>query len=287
MYGVYRDHPDGFSVGETAERSSDMKNKTRKRKYSIYMIKYCFPVLTIGYLCLCFSMRLTVRDTSFAREEYMLYYMVNADGMKGLGHSILMMTDEEGGGTVFSFNGMQRSLSESLAGRSGVGKLSVGTMDAEETEIFLRTGDLCLEGDQLTDNYDMALYRPITAEDYQTILEQTAPYREAEEKFTILYEQWIMEEDVGRKTKYEQALEQMGQDKSLPVYQIYTDNCDHTARKLIASIDPDMQDYLQNTRRITPNGNLKAFGLKAENWGVMTLGKQSLAEKLLMFLVSF
>ena len=112
-------------------------------------------------------------------------------------------------------------------------------------------------------------------------------YREAEEKFTVLYGQWIMEENADRKAKYEQALEQMGQDKNLPVYQIYTNNCDHAARKLISSIDPDMQNYIQHTRRITPNGNLKAFGRKAEKWGVMTLGKQSLPEKLLMFLVSF
>lgn len=52
--------------------------------------------------------------------------------MKGLGHSILMVVDEEGCGTVLSFNGMQRSLSESLMGKSGVGKLSIGAMDAEK-----------------------------------------------------------------------------------------------------------------------------------------------------------
>lgn len=38
---------------------------------------------------------------------------------------------------------------------------------------------------------------------------------------------------------------------------------------------------------MTPNGNLKAFGQKAEDWGVMTLGRQSLAERILMFLVIF
>lgn len=62
------------------------------------------------YLCLCVSMRLTVRDTALGAEECMLYYIVNVDGMKGLGHSILMLVDQEGCGTVYSFNGMQRSL---------------------------------------------------------------------------------------------------------------------------------------------------------------------------------
>ena len=62
----------------------------------------------------------------------MLYYIVNADGMKGLGHSIVMLVDEDGCGTVFSFNRMQRSLGESLLGQSGVGKMSVGIMTAED-----------------------------------------------------------------------------------------------------------------------------------------------------------
>ena len=264
-----------------------MKNKSRDKNYIKYIIKYFIQILLIFYLYLCLSMRLTVRETSFASEECMLYYMVNADGMKGLGHSILMIVDEKGCGTVFSFNGMQRSLPESLMGKGGVGKLSVGTMNAEETEVFLRSGDLALEGDQLTDNYDIALYRPITEEDYQTILEQTAPYREAEEAFAVLYGQWVTEEDAGRRAEYEQALEQMGRADNPWVYRIYTNNCDHAARAFISSIDPDMQEYIRHAWRITPNGNLKAFGKKAEKWGVMTLGEETLKERVLMFLVSF
>ena len=137
-------------------------------------------VLVIIWLLLCASMHLTVREPSFAEGDCMLYYIVNADGMKGLGHSILLLVNEQGNGTVFSFNGMQRSLRESLLGKSGIGKMSTGTMTAEETKTFLQTGDLKIDGDQLTDNYDMALYRPITTEEYQVILEQTAPYFVAE-----------------------------------------------------------------------------------------------------------
>lgn len=217
----------------------------------------------------------------------MLYYIVNADGMKGLGHSIVMLVDEDGCGTVFSFNGMQRSLGESLLGKSGVGKMSVGTMTAEETEAFLQTGNLDIDADQLSDNYDMALYRPITEEECDIIVEQTVPYIAAEEQFVALYEKWAMEEDPDRKVDYEQALEQMGQDENLPLYQIYTNNCDHVARILISPVDSAMQDYTQYGRRMTPNGNLKAFGGKAEDWGVMTLGEQSLSERILMFLMIF
>lgn len=220
-------------------------------------------------------------------EECMLYYMVNADGMKGLGHSILMVVDEEGCGTVLSFNGMQRSLLESLMGKSGIGKLSMGTMDAEKTETFLLSGSLDLDGDQLADHYDMALYRPITREDYESVLAQAEPYRKAEERFTDLYQKWVMEEDATGKEKYYQAMEQMGADEKLPLYQIYTNNCDHAARIMASSIDQDLLDYTYDAWRMTPNGNLKAFGKRAENWGVMTLGEQGLRERIFLFLVSF
>lgn len=260
--------------------------KSKKKRWR-NLILCSVAVVAAVYLCLCFSMRLTARNTSLVKEECMLYYMVNVDGMKGLGHSILLIVDEEGCGKVFSFNGMQRSLGESLLGKSGVGKMSVGVMTAEETAAFLRTGDLKLDGDQLTDNYDMALYRPISAEDCRVILEQLAPYYTAEEQFAGLYEKWAEEDDMDRKAEYEQALEQLGREESLPLYQLYTYNCDHATRMLISAIDPEMREYTQRSWHMTPNGNLKAFGKKAENWGVMTLGEQSFLERILFFLVIF
>lgn len=262
-----------------------MRGCVRRRMKNL--IKYGAAVLLAVYLCLCFFMHLPVRETSFAKEDCMLYYIVNADGMKGLGHSILMIVDEEGCGTVLSFNGMQRSLWESLLGKSGVGKMSIGTMNAEETTEFLQSGDLHIDGDQLTDNYDVALYRPITAEDYQMILKETAPYLAAEEQFAVLYEAWAMEADAGKKAEYKQELEQLGREDNLPVYQIYTHNCDYVARLLASSVDSDLQDYTEYSRRMTPNGNWKAFGGTAEKWGVMTLGKQSLSERIRMFLMIF
>lgn len=174
-----------------------MKKRTGK------WIKYGIIILLSLYLAICFSMRLSVRETAWEAGECMLYYLVNADGMKGLGHSIVMLVDEEGCGTVISYNGMQRSLTESLLGKSGVGKMSIGTMGADETETFLQSGNLHMDGDQLTDNYDVALYRPITAEEYRVILEQTKPYLAAQEQFAVLYEKWAMEENAGQKAKYE------------------------------------------------------------------------------------
>lgn len=249
-------------------------------------IKHGIILLLLLYLASCFSMRLSVRETAWEAGECMLYYIVNADGMKGLGHSIIMLVDEEGCGTVISYNGMQRSLTESLMGKSGVGKMSIGTMSADETETFLQSGDLHLDGDQLTDNYDVALYRPITAAEYGVILEQTEPYLAAQEQFTVLYEKWAMEENASRKAEYQRELVQMGQGDRLPVYQIYTNNCDHVARQLISSVDMKLRES-RHTRHMTPNGNIKAFGAKAQSWGVMMLGSQSFPERILMFLMIF
>ncbi len=264
-------------------RNFFVKLNRRLRK----IIVYCVVIMIVIYLCTCFSMRLSVRDTSFAKEECMLYYIVNVDGMKGLGHSILLVVNEEGYATILSFNGMQRSLQENLLGKSGIGKMSVEQMTARQTEEFLQTGDLKLDGDQLSDNYDIALYRPISTQEYDVILDQITPYIEAQEHFIQLYEKWATEKDVDRKEKYKQDLEQMGQEESLPLYQIYTYNCDHAARRLIASIDRNMQEYSQHSWCMTPTGNIKAFGQSANKWGVTLLGKQSLLEKVLMFLVVF
>lgn len=264
-------------------RNGKQCHKRTKR----YVLCIIAAIMASVYLGLCASMRLTVRSTSFAQEDCMLYYIVNANGMKGLGHSIVLLVDEEGCGTVFSFNGMQRTLGESLLGKSGIGKMSVGRLAKEELNTFLQTGDLKLDEDQLSDNYDMALYRPITREEYRSVLEQLTPYITAEEQFAALYEQWAMEEDADTKAEYKRELEQLGQNENLPLYRIYTNNCDHVARMLASSVDPALQAYGQHAWRITPNGNFKAFGKGAENWGVIALGEQSLTERLLMFLVIF
>lgn len=267
-------------------KDSEKKDLTARKKIKT-IVKGIVLLLAAAYFCLCISMRLTVRESSFPDEDCMLYYIVNADGMKGLGHSILMIVDEKGCGTVCSFNGMQRSLGECLLGKSGIGKFSTGVMNAKETEMFLQSGDLCLDGDQLTDNYDVALYRPITMEAYQAILEQTAPYLAAEAEYQMLYEKWAMEEDAVSKAEYQQALVQMAEDESLPLYQIYTHNCDHVARIIAGTVDQELQKYTESAWRMTPNGNLKAFAGRADDWGVMILGKQRLPEKILMFFMIF
>lgn len=241
----------------------------------------------ICYFLLCFSLRVRLRDGQDTQGECKVYYILNTDGMKGLGHSILILEDEEGCGMVFSFNGMQRSLGEALLGKAGVGKLSVGSMSKEELRDFLNTGNLCLKGDQLQDNYDVALYRNITLEEYAAIIEKTQIYIETGREYEELYVQYASAENEKIKEEYKRQLEQMGADDRLPLYRIYTHNCDHAARLLIACVDDEMRAYNQNTNKITPGGNLKAFAKSTNTWGVMRLGESTFPEKVLEFLMIF
>lgn len=262
------------------------KSKTTNRKVK----KICGCILLaclLCYLLLCFSLRLSERESVLGEGDCRLYYLVNVDGMKGMGHSILLLVNEQGQGTVLSFNGMQRSLDEALLFQAGVGKLSIGEMNKTETDAFLLTGDLDLEGDQLHDNYDMALFCNITLEDYQAIMTLTEPYVTAGDNYEALYAIVVNSTDASERAEYEKSLEEMGQDASLPLYRLYTHNCDHAARYFAAAADENMAAYNESSFRLTPNGNFKAFARKATDWGVMRLGKTSFIERVLEFLMIF
>ncbi len=258
----------------------------KRRKPQKFLITALLSGLFL-YLCLCLSLRISVHDSSLPEEDCTLYYVVNADGMKGLGHSILLLTDENGCGTVLSFNGMQSSLGESILGKAGVGKMSTGTMSAEEVSLFLKTGNLHLDGDQLNDNYDWALYRPITPEAYQAVLSHAQIYFRTEERFQSLYTRWALADLETEKAVLAQEMEEMRQDRTLPLYRLYTNNCDHAARELAGAADDAMQNYNLRTWHRTPNGNLKAFGHAAPQWGALSLGENSPGEKLLEFFMIF
>lgn len=250
-------------------------------------VTFILLIFVVCYFLLCFSQRLRVRDAAEGVGDCRLYYIVNVDGMKGLGHSILLLLNEQGEGTVLSFNGMQGTLGEALLGRAGVGKLSVGRMNSSETATFLNTGNLNLEGDQLDDNYDVALYRTITQEEYQTIMAEIDPYIQAAENYERLYALEASSTDADERAAYQAEMEQMGQDNSLPLYQLYTHNCDHAARAFAAAVDAEMGAYNAVSRRLTPNGNFKAFAGRATDWGVLRLGESSLFESLLEFFMIF
>ena len=263
-----------------------MKNDYKRyRRYGI--AGSIILAVIICYFAWCFFLKLKIREEQGTQGNCRVYYILNVDGMKGLGHSILILEDEEGHGRVFSFNGMQRNLKEALLGKAGVGKMSVGSMSKEELQDFLDTGNLWLEGDQLQDNYDVALYRNMTKEEYAAILEETEIYIETGREYEELYVQYASAKDERLKAEYERRLEGMGANDALPLYRIYTHNCDHAARLLIACVDDEMREYNQNSNLITPGGNLKAFAKSTNSWGVMRLGENTFPESVLEFLMIF
>lgn len=258
-----------------------------KRKYFLRGLKYVVGIITVVYLIFCTAMRLDERENTMTEGDYRLYYVVNTDGMKGLGHSLLLLVDAEGNGTVLSFNGMQRSLTEALLGSAGVGKMSEGFMDVSQVEAFLASGNLALQGDQLQDNYDWALYRNISEQEYNKILDKAQLYIETGDTYEWLYAEYIKAQDTQEAGKYFQQMEDMAKDETLPLYQIYMHNCDTAARILIATVDEEMAVYNDKSVPLTPNGNMKAFAKKADRWNVMQLGNDSFAEDLLGFFIIF
>ena len=248
-----------------------------------HFLRFILPAMIACYLVLCLLQRLPERPASEGEGPCGLYYVVNVDGMKGLGHSLLLLTDAQGNGTVISFNGMQRTLREALFGRAGVGRLGVGTLDAGGVAAFLETGNLNLGGDQFEDNYDFALYRFITEEEYQAILDATIPYLEAGDAYEALYALAAGSIDSKEKAGYEAEMKRMSQDSSLPLYRLYTNNCDHVARLLAGAVDEKLAAYNEKARRLTPNGNFKAFGQSAPDWGALRMGETTLWERFLGF----
>lgn len=250
-------------------------------------VKYGILSLLALYMGVCLYMRVPEREALDGSGSCMLCYMVNVDGMQGLGHSILFLVDEEGIGTVLSFNGMQGTLWEALAGKAGVGKMSVGILDGDGVSEFFRTGNLDLEEDQLRDNYDVALYRYITPEEYEIVLSRANLYIETGDRYEALYREYVFAATEEEKREYELEMERMGQDTSLPLYRIYTNNCDHVARLLAASVDVEMEEYGRTSFHVTPGGNWKAFAKRAKGWGVFVLGEYSARERILDFFMIF
>lgn len=257
-----------------------------RRKFR-YALKYIIWIAVFIYLFTCIFMRLQERESRIEVDRCQLYYMVNTDGMKGLGHSALLLVDSDGNGKVLSFNGMQRSLAEALVGKAGVGKMSEGFVDKVQMAKFLATGNLDLHGDQLQDNYDWTLHRYISEQEYDRIMEEVQQYVEVGNTYERLYAEYVEAGDSPEAAEYFEQMENMAKDQTLPLYQIYTHNCDTAAREIIATIDEEMEAYNKRQEHLTPSGNLKAFARKTDKWGIMKLGEDSFVERLLGFLVIF
>lgn len=172
-------------------------------------VTVCLGIFLLRFLWLEVPMREPRKEPG---RDCRAYYLLNIDGMKGLGHAALLLVDEKGEG-------------------------------------LLLTGDLPSEEYEECRNFDRALWRYLSGEEYEKILQGTEAY-----------------------------LEPPGADT--PLYQIYAHNCDTAARELIGLADRDMDRYNRGRTRLTPGGNYKRMCRELGSaWGFTFLGEDTLWER--------
>lgn len=209
-------------------------------------VTVCLGIFLLRFLWLEVPMREPRKEPG---RDCRAYYLLNMDGMKGLGHAALLLVDEKGEGRLFSYNGMEYNLFWCLLGKKGLGKMKEFSLDASAVEGRLLTGDLPSEEYEECRNFDRALWRYLSGEEYEKILQGTEAY-----------------------------LEPPGADT--PLYQIYSHNCDTAARELIGLADRDMDRYNRGRTRLTPGGNYKRMCRELGSaWGVTFLGEDTLCER--------
>lgn len=213
-------------------------------------------------------------------DTYAIYYLVNADGMKGLGHSIILLTGPDDkkpdSCVVYSFNGMEKNLKQALMGEAGVGCLSVSHLTKEEVDSFLTSGDIFAGTEQLNANYDLAVYKEIECEEYREIADKVSVYIQLTDAFHKLEEKQDKEGIATLKAQNDALL-----------YRIYSHNCDTVARELLETIDPDVQEFNVSKNYYTPLANIKAFSREMDDWSSRKIGNQSVKEKLFTFFMIF
>ena len=212
-----------------------------------------------------------------------VYYLLNVDGMKGLGHSALLLVDENREGQLFSYNGMEYNLFQCLLGKEGMGRMKRFFLDRETLKGFLENGELSAGEYQECSNFDRALWREISREEYALVEEQALCYIEAEEEYGQLAgELFACGEGDDAWQEAKERMESFKAREDTPLYQIYTHNCDTAAREIIAKIDGDMAAYNETEERLTPKGNFKNMCRKlGEAWESGTFGENTWVERLL------
>ncbi len=254
----------------------------KKKKVILCMLVVILIVVT--GLCIIRNLQFEYREPAASEDSCLVYYLLNIDGMKGLGHSSFLLVDEQGAGTVYSYNGMQYNLLQCLAGKAGVGKMKQFSLSAQEVSDFLETGNLRVSDVTECDNFDRALYRYLSREEYETIVQGTERYIQAGNEYEALYAQvYSAGEDMMADAKA--RLSSFLKREEIPFYQIYRHNCDTVARELIGGVDEEVKEFNESKERLTPSGNYKRMcEYLGENWGCKALGEDSAAEKLLWIL---
>ena len=251
-----------------------MKNK------KLYLKWFFIFIICAVMLMLIVDTPMKERKPQEADSSCAVYYLLNVDGMKGLGHTALLLTDEQGNGCLYSYNGMQYALAECLLGKAGVGKMKLFVLSADDVAQFLNTGDLQVEDTTECDNFDRILYRYISGEEYAQIQEGAEKYIVTGTEYESLYAELVHAEG-NERASAEEKMNDFLMQEDLLTYQIYNHNCDTVARELIALIDREMETYNKEYEKLTPTGNYIGMCSKlSEIWGYRSLGKDSFPERL-------
>ena len=71
------------------------------------------------------------------------------------------------------------------------------------------------------------------------------------------------------------------------LYRIYSHNCDTVARELLEMVDQDVRIFDGTNHYRTPLANIKAFSREMDEWSAITIGEQTLKEKMYTFFMIF
>ncbi len=262
-----------------------LKMNKQKRGKKIFCIILMMLLAFVGYRLLTRSGMADRECQAVENENCEIYYLLDIDGMKGLGHSALMLVDEAGEGRIFSYNGMQYNLFQCLLGKKGIGKMKEFVLDESCVTELLDTGKLPAGEYEECSDFDRALWRGISREQYEQILQAVELYIKTEEEYMRLCED-LYQHSGGESEEIQRRIDDFLAREDTPLYQIYTHNCDTAARELMGEIDEEVKAYNQSDKKLTPNGNYRNMCKKLGNtWGFRRLGEDTLKEIVLNYFI--
>lgn len=173
-------------------------------------------------------------------HEYRIYYLNNLDGAKTLGHTAIFIVDADGNGDFYSYmGGIAKKINEGTDGYVAHIK-----MNHKETKEFLRTGNVVIEMPNERhneDNYDRALWKQITKEEYDEVISRANSY-----------------------------------EKNPPSYQIFNHNCDDVANEIIGNLGREV-----NMVETLPNNNFYVRIQTWDDWNYIAIGENNIGENIL------
>lgn len=171
-------------------------------------------------------------------DEYYVYYLNNMDGAKVFGHSSILVENSDSSSEFYSFMGTG-GIESAIKGENSLGYMGHESLNKEETEEFLKSGDIDVKlpsGDYNHDNYDRALKKDITAEEYNKIIAEA-------EYYVALYNNGSLSADI--KAYLENTPD--------AVYNLFSHNCDTVAGKILGIVDPYFVTCQEGVGHSAPN----------------------------------